>query len=139
MVWDRSIGFAYPRTVDELASRLHELGRLASAGELHRTQAGAVLARAAESPCVVRALRDHHLRRAAELLPGSPWQRAEALTNLIRLVAVRRAPRWRVNGIPASSDPAEVEVYAAIETGVRVPESAQALWIIITNEVGPET
>ncbi|HAO32706.1 MAG TPA: hypothetical protein PLP22_10585 [Candidatus Competibacter sp.] len=68
-----------------------------------------------------RALQADYLRQAAELLDGTPWQRAERLATLIRQWSGRRG-----------ESPLKQALYHAALLG-RLPESPRHLYRILTE------
>lgn len=60
-----------------------------------------------------RERRDALLREAAALIPGRLSEKARALSEVARLVEVRRSARWSRTGVPDTADPVERLVFQA--------------------------
>lgn len=96
----------------------HEIGQLPAtlADDLHM---GLCLALPMGARREVQA---DYLRLAADLLDGSPWQRAEQLAAIIR--------HWTGRN---TDDPIKATLYRATATGLKLPCSTRQLYRIITD------
>jgi hypothetical protein len=119
-----------------LAERLHEL---AATIDTLPTVALRILERSTACKAVLKPLRDAALIEAAHLLrdpadgPGWRWPAAERVVDVIRLVEVRRAPRWDCNGVPLDADPAERAIYRALKLGCTFPDNPRTVWNLIVE------
>lgn len=119
-----------------LAQRLEALALLARTAELP-PDAARILSEATTRSTVLRPLRDRVLIEAAHLLrdPGDGarwrWPAAERVVETIRLVEVRRGPRWDRNGVPPDADPVEVLIYNALRLGVAFPADPRSVWNLL--------
>ncbi|HRY14698.1 MAG: hypothetical protein KDI73_02395 [Candidatus Competibacteraceae bacterium] len=68
-----------------------------------------------------RTLQETLIRQAGDLLPGTPWQRAEQLAAMIR--------RWSGH----QSDPIRALLYQAAQTGRKLPQSQRQIYRILTS------
>ena len=69
-----------------------------------------------------RTLQQALIRQAGELLQGTPWQKAEQLTAIIR--------RWSGR---STSDPVKALLYRATQTGCVLPTSTRQIYRLLTT------
>lgn len=96
----REIGWASPELLDDVESALCVALPIIERREL---QAG-------------------YIRKAADCLTGTPWQKAEQLATIIR--------RWTGRN---SDEPIRALLYQASQTGLRLPASTRHLYRVITD------
>jgi hypothetical protein len=84
---------------------------------------------------VRQAVRDAHLRSAAQLPEGDPWQRAQQLHRSCQRFMRRQWPSWlHLDAPPAHAEPVPALLwYAARAAGGSLPESAQTMYRLILS------